>query len=102
MENIAIHVFMVCGVIVILFYSFMTFVKRSKAYPVPSKIVIVGLTLLGVIGALIPLSQFGGEELTLQHYLKVIYVALGLPGFAVGLSIFRVLISHGPSYFTKS
>jgi hypothetical protein len=102
MEDIAIHIFMSAGLIAICFYLFMAFIKRSKSYPVPSKIVIFGLVFLAIIGALIQLSQFGGEELTIRHYLKVIYIALGLPGVAVGISLFRVFVLHGPSYFTKN
>ena len=92
---------MIAGVASIFFYSFMAFVKKSTVYPAPSKLVVFGLSLLGFIGALIPLSQWVGEEFTVRDFLKVVYVAFALPGFAVGIAVFRVLLTHGPGYFAK-
>ena len=101
MEHLVLHCFLALGIIAISFYSFMSYIKRSPKYPHPSKLVVYGLVLLAIIGALIPLSQFGNEKLGLFHYFKILYVAAALPGFAVGFAVFRVLILRGPNYFAK-
>jgi|GEM_PF-5877123 len=101
MDHWVLHIFMFVGLVTIVAYAYMAFIRCSSSFPRPSRVVIVGLAFIAIVGALIPISQFNGEELTFGHYARILYVALGLPGLAVSLSMFRVLISDGPGYFTK-
>jgi len=91
----AIYAFMIAGIATIFFYSFMAYVRRSPTFPRPSKIIVVGLIILAIVGALIPMSQIGNEERDLAHYLRIVSLALGLPGLAVGMALFKVLVQRG-------
>ena len=70
----------------------MAYVRRSPLFPQPSKIVVFGLIFLAIVGALVAMSQFGSENLTPTHYLRIAYFAFIFPGLAVGMALFFVLV----------
>ena len=83
------------GCIAIIVYIYLYYIRRATSVRKPSGIVVFGLMLLFIIGALIRCSQIYDQELTSTHYFQMFSYGILLPSFAVGIALIKYAFLYG-------